>query len=145
MPPLIRPVTSTPPPTRLAASCGLIGSASRPPSLEQVCLGLPLQRRGWSSNCRGRSTPAHFCLGSNVKLGPNSAVKVETSYPERWLQLSDGAHVEMSFDQMSSIGDRRDGHRRARGHGLSPRRWDAEQERWLPVDATVSSAKEVDG
>lgn len=51
-------------------------------------------------------SPERIYLGSNVKFGPNSVLKVKTAYPGHWLRHPNGAHVEMTFDPVLHIGDR---------------------------------------
>lgn len=45
-------------------------------------------------------------LGRDVKLGPNSVLKVNTRYPGGWLRHPEGDHVEQSFEPELRIGDR---------------------------------------
>ena len=50
--------------------------------------------------------PERIHLGRDVKLGPNSVLKLSTSYPGGWLRHPDGDHVEQTFDPELRIGDR---------------------------------------
>jgi serine acetyltransferase len=55
---------------------------------------------------RSISHPERIELGEDVKLGPNSVLKLHTRYPGSWLRHPEGAHVSQEFDPMLSIGDR---------------------------------------
>lgn len=55
---------------------------------------------------RSIESPERIYLGSDVKLGPNSVLRVLKSYPGSWLRHPDGEHVTMSFDSELHIGDR---------------------------------------
>ena len=50
--------------------------------------------------------PERIHLGRDVKIGPNSILKLMTSYPGNWSRNPDGEHVEQSFDPHLYIGDR---------------------------------------
>jgi hypothetical protein len=41
-----------------------------------------------------------------VKLGPNSELKCNTSYPGGWMRTPDGEHVAQTFEPRLTIGDR---------------------------------------
>lgn len=50
--------------------------------------------------------PERMYLGSDVKLGPSSVLKVTTEYPGGWLRHPAGDHVRQEFDPTLHIGDR---------------------------------------
>lgn len=52
------------------------------------------------------SHPERMHLGENVKLGPNSILKVNTGFPGGWLRHPEGEHVAHEFDPVLHIGDR---------------------------------------
>lgn len=52
----------------------------------------------------GRPERMHF--GDDVKIGPNSSLKVNARYPGPWLAHPDGDHVEQTFDPVIEIGSR---------------------------------------
>jgi acetyltransferase-like isoleucine patch superfamily enzyme len=55
---------------------------------------------------RDLSHPERIHIGSDVKIGPNSALKVQTHYPGTWLRHPEGRHVQQEFDSSLHIGDR---------------------------------------
>jgi acetyltransferase-like isoleucine patch superfamily enzyme len=48
----------------------------------------------------------HMRIGRDVKLGPNSVLKCQTSYPGGWMRDPEGRHVSQSFEPTLTIGDR---------------------------------------
>ncbi len=50
--------------------------------------------------------PERIHLGRDVKIGPNSVLKLITVYPRAWMRHPDGDHVEQTFDPQLHIGDR---------------------------------------
>jgi acetyltransferase-like isoleucine patch superfamily enzyme len=50
--------------------------------------------------------PERIWLGDDVKLGPNSVLKLTTSYPGGWLRHPEGQHVTQEFDPALTIGHR---------------------------------------
>jgi acetyltransferase-like isoleucine patch superfamily enzyme len=48
----------------------------------------------------------HMTIGDDVKLGPNSLLKCQTSYPGGWMRDPEGRHVTQSFEPSLTIGDR---------------------------------------
>ena len=45
-------------------------------------------------------------MGNNIKLGPNSVLKVNTQYPGSWLEHPEKKHVSQDFTPELIIGDR---------------------------------------
>jgi acetyltransferase-like isoleucine patch superfamily enzyme len=52
------------------------------------------------------TNPERISLGDDVKLGPNSVLKLNTRYPGGWLRHPDGEHIEQEFDPVLQIGHR---------------------------------------
>ena len=52
------------------------------------------------------TNPDRISLGDDVKLGPNSVLKLNTRYPGGWLRHPTGDHVEQEFDPVLQIGHR---------------------------------------
>lgn len=50
--------------------------------------------------------PKRIHLGSDVKLGPNSVLKAQESYPGPWLSHPQGEHCAQTFEPTLRIGDR---------------------------------------
>lgn len=50
--------------------------------------------------------PERIHIGRDVKLGPNSVLKVKTRNPGSWLRHPEGDHVEQVFDAVLRIGNR---------------------------------------
>jgi acetyltransferase-like isoleucine patch superfamily enzyme len=48
----------------------------------------------------------HMTIGRDVKLGPNSLLKCQTSYPGGWMRDPEGRHVAQAFEPRLTIGDR---------------------------------------
>ena len=50
--------------------------------------------------------PARISFGRDVRIGPNSVLKLTTHYPGPWMAHPDGEHVEQEFDPHVIFGDR---------------------------------------
>lgn len=50
--------------------------------------------------------PERMHLGSDIKIGPNSTLKLVTRYPRAWMSHPDGDHVNQTFEPELHIGDR---------------------------------------
>lgn len=50
--------------------------------------------------------PKLMHIGTDVKLGPNSELKCQTTYPGGWMRHPQGEHVQQRFEPSLTIGDR---------------------------------------
>ena len=50
--------------------------------------------------------PERIRFGQDVRIGPNSVLKMVAEYPRGWLRHPDGDHVEHAFDPHLVMGDR---------------------------------------
>ena len=55
---------------------------------------------------RTLTNPNLMHIGTDVKLGPNSELKCQTSYPGGWMRHPEGEHVQQRFEPSLTIGDR---------------------------------------
>ena len=50
--------------------------------------------------------PERITIGQDVRIGPNSVLKMVAHYPRAWMRHPTGEHVEQQFDPHLVIGDR---------------------------------------
>jgi len=55
---------------------------------------------------RSLTNPGLMHIGRDVKLGPNSELKCQTTFPGGWMRHPEGEHVQQSFTPTLTIGDR---------------------------------------
>ena len=55
---------------------------------------------------RTLGNPGLMHIGRDVKLGPNSELKCQTSFPGGWMRHPQGEHVQQPFTPSLTIGDR---------------------------------------
>lgn len=70
------------------------------PSFATPAIGFEMRRP------RSLTNPGAMHIGRDVKLGPNSELKCQTTFPGGWMRHPEGEHVQQSFTPSLTIGDR---------------------------------------